>query len=143
MPDIDIAAIAKSRPPARVVRGEDFPLTRDGETYYPHAGEEVRFLGEPSAGFVQSLVRFGYLLILAMKEDGGMLSVEDGSELDKLFEFMARELSDRIQSWTWTDAAGRELPEHPSAADLLAISLAELVGLAYAAIPGDLAPPNV
>jgi len=135
MPEVDTQKYVKSRPPARVVRGEDFPIVRDEVTYYPHAGEEVRFIGEPSNGFTQDLVRLAYLLKLATREESGMLRIEDGEELERLFESIRLELEGHIQSWTWTDSTGRELPEHPTVEDLRTITLAELMGLGYALIP--------
>ncbi len=137
MPEVDAQVIKKSRPPERVLRGEDFPLEENGETYYPHAGEHIHLQGQPSNGFLQDLVRFGYLLALA-KEAGGMLDLAEGSELDLLFDRVRSELSDHIVRWTWTDASGRKLPVHPSPMDIRKITTAELLGIAYAFIPKDL-----
>ena len=130
MTEVNVAeAIKKTRPPARVASGNGYEVEQDGVVYRPHAGEEVRFIGEPSNEFVRNSLRYQFLGTLALKESRGVraLSEDEHAELWELIDAIRSELVTHIESWTWTDFRGEAMSEP----DENAIARLPLVELFY------------
>jgi len=103
-------------------------VTENGTTYYPHVGEEVWFLGAPSVTFIQNSLRFQLLAVLAVKEGGAFIDLDELSEWGVVLDAVRTELTKHIVSWTWTDLHDAPL-DSPSADSLLAIPIGELLWL--------------
>lgn len=104
-----VQKLKKSRPGARVVSGDGYKLLRDGEVYYPHLGETVTMVGEPSTTFTQDQLRFQSLAVLAVKEKAGMMTGPEADEFRVLIDRLRAELSAHVTAWTWTDYTGKRL----------------------------------
>lgn len=97
-------------PPTLTIRGDACQLLRAGTMYRPHVGQEVVLWGEPSSVFLDDWIRFQVLAQLAIKDNGGMMKLNETEELKDMFGRMWSELSEHIVSWTWADLQGKPLP---------------------------------
>ncbi len=93
----------KKKPPIalRTVPTDDFTRIRDGETYYPHAGEWVTFAplamstGEMRAAFGMDDYRAG--------------RTDDMRIVDRSLVMLHKSLARRVVAWNWTDDLGRPI----------------------------------
>lgn len=113
--------VKKTKPPVKLRRfvADDLSVEVDGETYYPHAGEEVVFNRRPSWGFMSASALIG-------------TGAAEG------FVLINEEVVNAIDSWTWTGPDDEPLPS-PSLAVFGELSLGEVTWLitAYAKQEGD------
>lgn len=114
-----------TRPPAVTVPSDDYEIEVDGETYYPHRGEEVEVLMGATVG------EFAYqrgMDELRVKLDAIGEEIEEEDEATELQRLIAErqqrtvliegsygEMSEfvreRMVSWNWTDRRGKSYPQ--------------------------------
>ncbi len=129
--------------PAQRVPSDNYAIVRDGATYQPHAGEWVEFAGDASVAdmlLMQRMLRGSRELaaLAALDADPEQQFERFGPYADTIVDLCAR-LARVIVAWSWTDAAGRPLPNPPTAADLAELDMAEL---GYLLRRGQVTDPN-
>lgn len=124
-----------AKEPIRVVPSDDCEVVVGGVESHPHTGETVSLRGWFDMDALCLMYDFAELLgQVAASEDEEALRLITTS--DPLLEKFIGALAPLVVSWTWTDAAGKPLPQpHLNAAAFRALSLGELVYLALLAAP--------
>ncbi len=120
-----------AKPKPVEVLSDDLTITIDGETFTPHEGESVTLLRGLSVGAINAI---NQLINIAPAIDAASGESNEGARVmqisDQAFQQLCRALAPRIVSWTWTDAAGRPLPQPDGTADpLQALETEELAWL--------------
>lgn len=122
-----MARPALSKLPLAKVVSDDFVITLGRKKFRPHAGEEVnlRTTGSISDWELQSrLNRFDDL----RKVKAPDLTDDQHREITETIALIIEFLDRQIVNWTWTDEAGKALPE-PSPESLRALTWEELTYL--------------
>jgi hypothetical protein len=130
----------RTLPPAKVVRGETYQVTQNHKTYYPHVGEEVCFVGEASNGFIEDVLRYQALATKALQAGGGMLDLDENQEMAEVIERLRVELTQHIESWTWTDFRGAPLSDPPTVETVRGLPFLEFFFLTNELMPDIGAP---
>jgi hypothetical protein len=126
-----------SKPPTRPVPSDDYVLTVDGVEYHPHEGEQVEFIGSTTVGEMQAFNRFRRLSVSIDAVKGEADEAQKINELmDPAFEQLCELLARRLVRWSWTDDAGRPLPQ-PDAPEVLKALCAEEVYYLLIAAQGE------
>jgi len=124
-----------AKEPTRTVPSDDCEVVLGGIECCPHEGEIVSLCGWFDMGALILMYDLGELLgrVIASEEEEALRLIESS---DPLLNKFIDALTPLIVSWTWTDAAGKPLPQpHLNAAVLKALSLGELIYLALLATP--------
>ena len=103
----------KSKRPNHVVVADDFVVEINGESFYPHAGESVSFVGRLTTNDLMHAMKLQRIDLDAADAD---------QQLDEVRQFLAG----RIASWDWTDDEGTPYPNPPSPADIGRLDMDEL-----------------
>ena len=96
------------KPQARQVPSDDCVVTIDGVDYALHEGESVTLVSGFSVGDIQLMKRFSSLQ--PQLDAAADSSEQIGITADTCNEIIDA-LSKRLLAWTWTDDAGRSLPQ--------------------------------
>lgn len=113
------------------VPSDDLEITIDGETFTPHEGESVTLLRGMSVGAINAI---NQLMSIAPQIDAAAGEGNERARIvqisDQAFQQLCKAMAPRIVSWTWTDAAGRPLPQPDgTAGPLQALETEELAWL--------------
>lgn len=132
-----------AKPQAIEVPSDDCLVTVGGEKIAVHEGESVTLLPGMSVGAISAantLMSLGPKLAAA---EGEPDQVQQQTALaDDAMTRLCASLAPRIVSWTWTDMAGRPLPQPDgTAGPLMALEVEELIWLLGAA-KGETAAPR-
>lgn len=94
------------------IPSDDCTVTIDGTTYTPHEGESVTLFPGMSVGAMNS---FNELISYQPQLDAAAGEPNEALRQSKIandaMQALCRALAPRIVSWTWTDMAGRLLPQ--------------------------------
>lgn len=129
-----------SKPAPTVVPSDDYVVTIDGVTYHPHEGETVTLFAGLSVAAITAINRLmslGTQLAALEGEPDQMAQTTD--LLDTTYQQVCEMLAPRIVSWTWTDLAGRPLPQPDGTAGPLQTLEAAEVNWLIAALKGETA----
>lgn len=99
--------------PTRVtVPSDDCTVTINGEKYTPHEGETVTLVPGLSVGAMAAINK---LISFQPALDAATGEPDEGARqftiADEAMQALCKALAPRIIAWTWTDAAGRPLPQ--------------------------------
>lgn len=99
------------KPPATEVPSDDCTVTVDGVVYRPHEGESVWLFTSRSIGELSARNRLLLLQaeLMATTDDAERVRVSEA--LDDVFSEICALIAGRLVRWTWTDMAGRPLPQ--------------------------------
>lgn len=124
-----------AKPQAVTIPSDDCLVNIDGVRYALHEGETVTLIHGMSVGAMTSLN--------AMLQIGPKLAAADGEPDEKLqharladdaMQALCAALAPRLVAWTWTDVAGRPLPQPDgTTGPLMALDPAEIGWLVMAA----------
>lgn len=127
-----------SKPEPIVVPSDDCDVTVNGETYFPHEGETITLIPGLSAGAVSAINTF---MSIGTRIDAVSGEPDEGARVtaiaDEALQKLCAALASRVVSWTWTDAAGRPLPQPDGTPEpLLALESSELLWI-ITAVKGE------
>lgn len=119
----------------RMVASDDCVIEVDGVKSHPHRGETVSLCGWFDMDALCLMYDFGELLgQIAASEEAEALRLIDTS--DPLLNKFIDALTPLVRSWTWTDVAGKPLPQpYLNAAAFKALHIDELIYLSLLAVP--------
>lgn len=129
-----------SKPLPTVVPSDDYAVVVDGETFHPHEGESVTlFVGLSVAALtaINRLMSLGTQLA-AIEGEPDQLA-QTTALLDTTYQQVCEMLAPRIVAWTWTDLAGRPLPQPDGTAGPLQALDASEVNWLIGALKGETA----
>ena len=98
------AKIERTKAPPTTIFCDELTIEVDGEKYHPHAGELIRLSGGASVADIKMAVDLQKFKDIDMSTDEGLARMED---VKAGLMGMVGSLGQRLQSWTWTDDAGR------------------------------------
>lgn len=99
------AKVERTKAPPTTIFCDELTIEIDGEKYHPHAGELIRMSGGASVADIKMAVDLQKFKDIDMSTDEGRERMDD---VKTGLGLMVGSLVQRLQSWTWTDDAGRD-----------------------------------
>jgi hypothetical protein len=124
------AKVERTKAPPTTIFCDELTIEIGGEKYHPHAGELVRLSGGASVADIKMAVDLQKFKDIDMSTDEGKARMED---VKVGLVGMVGSLAQRLQSWTWTDDAGRPYGE-PTREILEGLRFEELIWILTASL---------
>lgn len=127
-----------AKPEPIEIPSDDCVVTIDGTRYTPHEGESVWLIPGLSVGAIAALSAFTAIGAEMEAAQGEPDEFERQAGLaDRALQGLCRALAPRVIRWTWTDMAGRPLPQPDGTPERLQALESEEVAWLLAACQGE------
>lgn len=126
-----------AKPQPIEVKSDDFTITVDGVEYQPHEGEAVWLFPGMPTGAILAANSLTQLQPQFEAADTPELAQEALTKLDAGMQKLLRVIAPRIVRWTWTDAAGRPLPQPDGTSGPLELLSEQEIGWLLQACKGE------
>ena len=126
-----------AKPQPIEVTSDDFTITVDGVAYQPHEGEAVWLIPGLPTGAVFAATGLMQMQPQIEAADTPQEQARIMAKLDEGMGRLLRLMAPRIVRWTWTDLAGRPLPQPDGTPGPLELLTEEEIGWLLAACKGE------